>query len=486
VKTALRERQNKAQRFLDEMNQLLSVQKSPAQQQNATTRETDKSGSNTDEQGRLDQTLLLFGALQKAKAMQRCGLVGSLSEEAKSQFAVLFRRLGQQLESNRGLMREQYSAYQDMMVSCLPADSYPDRKATHKFLELAGIWTDVESGAWLSLTVWDGRGEWGTEIQKSICQQVAEAACVDVQLVDLISIARDPRQQSQGNALLRLMAHMPGLEVEILSGNFWPILHDMCELTVGVKVASLRSREGVGSTGSTGSNDKITEVNFQANHARSVQHMTQAKAAPGETDSANPRFQNEKFELLLYQPRQCVVITAYSLFNGIRSIVGEFTVALDDMLSECRRSVDLCISRSFPMFNPSTHKPVYNQKHADTSRLKQAEMRVSFRFFAKTALRSPQEMVKRVCKQAIAPVSSLRAGCIITGLPFPLSTSWDTITLYIASNDIDMRNEREFLRTFVLPSIQLKCLSLNIQFRWVDMLCYGNGSTQDDVVKRLR
>ena len=508
MKAAQLERQNKAQRVLDEMNQLLSVQNSPATLSAADERapalgrkkargflaagQAAGQALSSEEHLRFDQTLRLFCALQKAQSMQQCGLVGSLSADDMGQFAKLVAALVQRLELNRGLMRETYSAYQNLLVSSLYSVDCPDRKAAHKFLELACIWTDVDSGAFVDFSIYVPPKVWTSrqdrfDLQRELCKQVAQAAGVDALLVDIVSIALDSNEKQhgmEGNALVRLMAKAPGLELTILSGTFWPASDgEKCEVTVGVRLVSLKGKEV---SASAGSDDDGTNINFQANQARQVQHIGKAKTTPGEIDPVNPRFENETFELLLYAPRHRLIVTVYSLANGIRSIVGEFTVKADEMLSECRRSADLRISRSYGLFHPNSLKPVYYKKHADKSRLKQAEVQVSFRFFTRNALHSPQEMVKRVCKQATVPQSSIRAGGIITGLSFPLTASWETITLYIVSNAIEMKQEREFLQGFVFPALQYKCQALNVHFRWLVMSSYGDGSTEDDVIKRLR
>jgi len=323
VKGALRNLRLQSERFVQDWHDRLS-----AQVLGGPNAQPDQG----DELARLHSALRLQDALKKLYGMQICGLAKSLSESAQHKLFELVESLAQELESSRGRLGE---------VNLNVISSHID--SAQQFNSFASLWTSSDAGEYENLAIHVPGNVWHDEnarfdLQLTLSQQLAKTAKVDPQLVDVYSIALDDVQSEhsmQGKALVKVLARAPGLEVRVLAGSFWPVLNgadtmQKGNITVALRLAPLSKKMRSKSASADGAR-KETFLSVRGQRTKLV-----TTTRPGEINPVNPVFDNEVFEVFLYSPAQCLVITAHSFANGIQSVVGELYIKADDIFAECQ------------------------------------------------------------------------------------------------------------------------------------------------------
>ena len=446
-----------------------------------------------EEQGLLQECLRYLDALRKIFGIQQSGLAECLQSNTYHNLVSLVGTIVQAAESSRAKLKEKgLEAYADQMQSFLQGTN---TAAPYKFLELAGLWTEVDTGAFINLSVYVPGKVWGDEkerfeFEKTLCKHVAGAARIDARLVDLVQVSLDPAEQARGTqakALLRLMAHVTGLTLRVVSGKHWPVFMDAnskhnSNISVSVRLMALRKKLRTQGKSSQEMAMQVRMANFLTTLSQKTPLVTRSK--PGKIDPVMPIFEDETFELFVYAPDQCLVITCYSFANGIQQNLGEVNIKVDDLISEALRCHE--VVRSFGLVNHLNFKPVYFKNLSDKSRMRQAEITLSFQYFTRAAGCSPQKMVQRVCREAADMRSHLRAGCVVTGLAFQNdNTAWETLTIYVSaqSQTPEMKQERIVLLKYVFPALAIRCKTLKIHFKWIDLSHSGNVNA--DAIHRL-
>jgi hypothetical protein len=438
-------------------------------------------------------SLRYLRVLRKLYGMQQCGLLECVSFDAQENWLYLVRTIVQTLELVRGNMRENgFEFYEDATSSFLEQGSGNSGDSSYKFLELAGLWTNTESRGLLSLSIYVPPKVWEDDqkrfdLEKTLCQQVAQSARIHAQLVDILRVDLDhgsSQSGAHGKAFVSLMAQASGLRLTIKSGSFWPVFSDADSkykgnIMVGIRVTPLRKKRVPKETSLQGQSRTLL-----ARLAQKTQFVT--KSRPGEIDPVMPVFEDESFELYVYAPDQCLVLTAYSVANGIQGNLGEIYIKVDDMLSECRRS-NSTVTRTYGLANHLNFKPVYCKNKADKSDMKQAQITCQFTYFTRAAPCTPQQMVERVAKEASDLRSPLCEGCVVTGLGFEDDrTLWESLTVYVVaqSQTSEFMQEREILNRCVFPALFIRCQALKVHLSWINMSERGEGAV-GDVVNRL-
>jgi hypothetical protein len=475
VKSALRDLQTQSERFVKEWHgrlRILGSQQQQLHQQHHAVgeqpqMEIETQGLSAEDAETMLSSLRFQDALKKLHGMQLCGMVESLTPGAHHDLNDLVGTLAQHLAIARGRMEKRgLAAYSNIISSHL--------NSAQKFIELAALWTNSEDGCYENLTIYIPPKVWNDEtarlrLHQTLCDQLAKAAKIDPQLVDVCEVALDdaqPEQSMQGKALVKLLAHASGLEVGVLSGAFWPICNgadtmQKGKVTVALRLVPLQKKKLRSKMAKTG---QETFLSAQASRTQLV-----TKTRPGEI---NPVFQDESFRIFVRSPAQCLVVTAYSSANGIQSLVGEVYLSVDNLVSECQGlSGDEYIVRRFGLVQPVSLRPVYFKNHADKSKLRQSDIELSFRLYTLAATCSTQASVERIARQASDVASPLCAGCIVTGLAFQdEAATWEKVNLYLVSNPEEMSQEREFLLQYVLPALEIKAQSLKVL---ASFMCIG-------------
>ena len=358
-----------------------------------------------------------------------------------------------------------------------------ESKQPHKFLEFASLWSEMDY-AYANLSIYLPPRAYNDkkkmdDLENMLCQQVAASARVEPQLVDLIAIACDPDEEKtgmHGKALIKLMGHATGLEVTVLAGKYWPCADALgtARPVVGVELRPGRLK-GQTSKGAPA----------KGRLARKMQELWQYTAVrPGKMDMVNPKFEDEKFELMIYAPDQNLLVTAYEHDKGIQTVIGEVTLKVDAIVSECRKFPDLQFSRSYGLVK-NLVKPVFYKVNNKVS-TRQSEVLLQFRTFTLATKLAASKMAESVMKETSRPDSDLCTGCIVTGPAFQDErASWETLRIYVCSDYFEMQPEREYLERYVFPALACQCQTLKLHFQWIDLSAYGREGTRDDIMKRI-
>lgn len=442
------------------------------------------------DRAKLYRCIHLCDALERLHSIQHCGLAGCFSEQTRQSMLDLLHMLVQNIQTLKASLRELgLEAFEHVTSTMLSLDakasSGPGGDDPHKFMEFAGLWSEMEV-AYANVSVFIPPRVWGNEakmedLEDALCRQVAAAADLDVRLVDLISISGDAAEQKtgiHGKALLKLMGHTTGLEVTVVSGKYWPGADSMSQanLAVGIKLGQGRRKKG--------GKDSTAKVPRLALKMQQTQQFTTSR--PGEINPVNPKFINEVFPLMIYAPNQMLVVTAYEQDKTTKSPIGEVMLRVDDLLSDCRQSPMLEFERSYGLVKGVSSKPVFFKNNQDMSKMRQSEIVLRFRNFTHTTRQATSKVAESVMKEACDSFSPLRAGCIVTAPAFhDEGGSWETIRIYVVSDYHEMQAERGFLERFVFPALTCKCQTLKLHFKWIDLSDYAKPGSRDDVVKRI-
>ena len=220
------------------------------------------------------------------------------------------------------------------------------------------------------------------------------------------------------------------------TGSFWPTMGDiesrhMANISVGIRIICMRNKlnhankdsnsasppknvKGKGKGNLSATETHQSRQSLQDGLHQHKTYMTQPR--PGEIDPMNPKFENESFEICIYRPGLCIVMTAYTVVEGMRVVVGEASMLVDDVLSECQRAgKSTPVLRTFGLVNPKDQKPVYFAKLRDARKMVQSSIQVKMHFFTRAVTDSPQKMSQSVANQACYVDSPLCAGGIVTG-----------------------------------------------------------------------
>ena len=288
-----------------------------------------------EDKGLLHECLRYLDALRKIFGIQQSGLAECLQPDTYHKLLCLVGTIVQAVESSRAKLKEKgLEAFADQMQSFLQGTN---TAAPYKFLELAGLWTEVDTGAFINLSVYVPGKVWGDakerfEFEKTLCKHVAGAARIDARLVDLVQVSLDPAEQARGTqakALLRLMAHVTGLTLRVVSGKHWPVFMDAnskhnSNISVSVRLMALRKKLRTQGKSSQEMAMQVRMANFLTTLSQKTPLVTRSK--PGKIDPVMPIFEDETFELFVYAPDQCLVITCYSFANGIQQNLGEVNI----------------------------------------------------------------------------------------------------------------------------------------------------------------
>ena len=176
--------------------------------------------------------------------------------------------------------------------------------------------------------------------------------------------------------------------------------------------------------------------------------------------------------------------------KGVKSVLGEIVVPVEDVLAECHSKHDEKFSCTYEICKVGTKKPVtWKSSGMDGNpMLRKATLDLQFRFSTKQSQRKvmPSKMLETVVSQIRDEESSLIQTSFILGPSFQdVDGSWDTVDIYLSSNLDDMHAEREFLNRYVFPALAIKCLDLRLRLQWKDLsssMVHGN---RDDIIQRL-
>ena len=500
VKQSLNQLLQKAEHFVQEVRAKVNAanQVSGLTAENLSPRRKDKSVvSLTRGQKAVlhDKCMELLAAQNWLHAIQQNGLLECMSQAKRDTVYHLSHELIQKVQFMKALLREMgvesFHEVTERFLKIHRAGPGAAGEDQFRFGEFVNLWSENDS-AFASLSVYIppkvySNAQKMKEFEETLCRQVATAAKVDADLVDLVSLACDPAQEKSGmnaKALLKLMGHVTGLEVTVVGGKYWPGGDSMSKanLVVGVKLVSGKQRGKEGKPSPS--------IGYLARKLQAIQQFTASRA--GEINPVNPKFIDEVFQVLIYAKNQNLVITAYEQDKGTRSPIGEFTLKVDDVLRECRNSAGMEFQRSYGMVKSASLKPVYyrnqgNDQDANTNRvMRQSEIVVKLKYFTHPAKHAPHKMAEYVMKDAERSSSTLRQGLIVEGPAFhDLGNSWETVTIYVCSDYHEMRSERAFLERFVFPALACRCQELKVHFKWVDLSDYGQPGTRDDVAKRI-
>jgi hypothetical protein len=367
-----------------------------------------------------------------------------------------------------------------------------DGKEPHKFLEFANLWGEMDY-SYANVSIFlpprvysDKKGM--DDLVIMLRQQLASTARVEPQLVDLVSIACDPSEEKtgmQGKALIKFMGHATGLEVTILAGKYWPCADssNTAAAVVGVKLGPGRRINAKGIKNASKAS-RVADLGHLARKMQESQQLTGVRA--GYMNMVNPKFDDERFKLMIYVPDQVLLVTAYEDDKGLHTVLGEVFLKVDDIVSECRLCPGLQFSRTYGLVK-NLGKPVFYQESKEgINKVRQSEIVLQFKVFTLATKQATSKMAESVMKEASKHDSALRAGCIVTGPAFlDEGASWETLRIYVCSDYFEMRPEREYLGKYVFPALACQCLTLKLHFQWIDLSAYGRDGTRDDIAKRI-
>jgi len=437
----------------------------------------------------------LLDAKQRVRSIQSSGISDCMSPVYRQKILDVANMLVHQIQTLKANLHEiGLEAFSDETAKMLSLEVRGSSRTTtesdgddpHKFIEFASIWSETHC-AYANMSIYIPPKIWNdeqkrNELEDTLCRQAASTANSNVDLVDLVSVkcdALEAKKGMQGKALLKFLEHTTGLEVSIVGGRFWPGTDSIgaSNIVVGVQLGAVKRR-------CKQSNPPSSHL---ARRLQAVQQFTSTK--PGEIDPVHPKFVNEVFKIMIYVPDQTLTITAYEQDKqdtSVRSPIGEITVKVDDILSECCQSDGLSFQRSYGLVHAVSLKPVFFKSEQAQTKGRQSEIAVKFKFFTHMAKHATSKMAEVLTKEASNPYSTLRGGCIVTGPAFhDQGSSWETVHIYVCSNYFEMQPEREFLERFVFPALACKCQTLKLHFKWIDLSDYGQPGSRDDVVKRI-
>ena len=439
----------------------------------------------------------LLEAKNRLHFNQHSGLSDCFSEAMRQKMLNLLQQLTQEIGILKaGLLELGMEAFGIITGSMLGLEKQHskvvDGKEPHKFLEFANLWGEMDY-AYANVSIFlpprvysDKKGM--DDLENMLCQQLASTARVEPQLVDLVTIACDPSEEKtgmQGKALIKFMGHATGLEVTILAGKYWPCADssNSAVAVVGVKLGPGRRINAKGVKYAS-KDSHAADLGYLARKMQESQQLTGVRA--GFMNMVNPKFDDETFKLMIYAPDQVLLVTAYEDDKGIHTVLGDVSLKVDDIVSECRRCPGLQFKRSYGLVK-NLGKPVFFQvSKEDKSKDRQSEIVLQFKVFALAAKQATSKMAESVMKEASKPDSALRAGCIVTGPAFlDERASWETLRIYVCSDYFEMRPEREYLVKYVFPALACQCLTLKLHFQWIDLSAYGRDGTRDDIAKRI-
>ena len=443
-----------------------------------------------DDVHKLYHCMELIEAKARLHFNQHSGLSECFSESTRRKMLDLLHQLAQEIQTHKACLRELgLEAFVNITGALLglerQSSAVADGQGPHKFLEFASLWSQMDY-AYANLSIYLPPRAYSDkkkmdDLEHMLSQQVAASAHIEPQLVDLLAIACDPAEEKtgmHGKAVIRLLGHATGLEVTVLAGKYWPCADASNTATpvVGVKL-------GVGRRKSKESKGALVKGRL----ARKMLELQQFTAVrPGKKNMVNPKFENEKIELMIYAPDQMLVVTAYEHDKGIQTGIGEVSLKVDEIVSECRKSPGLQFSRSYGL-EKNLGKPVfYKVNREDKSANRQSEIILEFRAFTCATKLATAKMAESVMKEANKPDSALCAGCIVTGPAFQdEGAAWETLRIYVCSDYFEMQPEREYLERYVFPALAHQCQTLKLHFKWIDMSAYGRDGTRDDIMKRI-
>jgi hypothetical protein len=428
----------------------------------------------------------MLDSKERLHDFERCGLANCLSEATRQKIHNVVHELVHDIQTKKAKLRDiGLETFSVATASILDTSSGKDE---HKFNQFVSIWSKLDIayanvGIYIPPRVWNDEKK-KADLEDTLCKQVATAANTDLGLVDLVHIscnADEAKTGMHGKALLRLFGNVPGVEVTVVRGKYWPSVSDStnkANIVVGIRLQAGKRKKDSAKSKMTYNGQKMQES----------QQFTRSR--PGEMNPMHPRFENDKLKVMVYLPNQFLVITAYDEDKGIRTPIGEVMLKVDDVLSECRGNEALGFERCYGMFKVGSAKPVFFKKqqpqgrtqNEETTEARQSEIVIQLKSFTLATQHGMSKLSDCVMKEANDSSSPLRLGCIVTGPAFDEGRSWETLSIYVCCNASEFQQERAFLDRFVFPALACKCQNLKIYFKSIDMSEYSDRH----IVKRLQ
>uniref|UniRef100_A0A7S4JSE4 C2 domain-containing protein n=1 Tax=Guillardia theta TaxID=55529 RepID=A0A7S4JSE4_GUITH len=418
----------------------------------------------------LENHKLLFGtsALLDVRTrildLHKSGLYESFESELQEDVDLIYRIVNYRIHSNKSIMKHRgIQSFEAENRELLLLDSSAFcLQDSQNFLKFVSLWTEADSNEFLTFDMAIPEAIFRDDKKrrmffKDVCCQVSEVGLIQTPLVDLVfqqeSHLAEAEHGVQGRAIISILEQVTILEVTVLRANNLPVSDKLSKSTrcIGLQLKNSPLM-------------KKDQLGILAQEAAEHVHVAEFHSLDFKKLS-DPHY-DRRFDLLIYDDKQELHLTCYDEDkSGPKALLGEVTLRVEEIVSECREMEHETVSASFLLNKPGTYRVIHHELLDDPSQVGYAQVFLSFRVSSLQSHVQPEKAAREALSHIRSGTSRLRLGYSLMGHASDLSSSWQSIEIHLLCNRQEMLAERLLLERFVFPSLAVRCLSRRVIFR---------------------